>query len=524
MIRLVKLILIVFLLGGGATYVGYSLPQWLFRCEFEDLVLSNPKGSGEKFTVLIARLENDPDREKTRWLSQGFRSLAEISTVQTCKRLRVRDVEVDRAQGLDWLEKHRADLLAYGESGDRGGRVFFMSEGPELTVDRDAIYFLEDEIGVADFQESESVVVVGLIRGFFEFPRWRWDLSRLLSELETASLTPEVSGLLNTLLGQRDRSRERLERAVLAYDAALALNADDLRVRNNRGLALLALSDYAVDEREIWIARAIEEHRHVSQGYFQAKELTEWRLSELNLARALTALGRYQRDSASLQEALAIYRTLLNSFNRRQEPELWSLIHRQYSYGLESQGELDTERRGDWFRESLEMARVAVEEVLPREERILGHHRLAQALDRVADTVSNPVDFLEEAVRVYRLLDLEDSWSSFTRFLPYYRGRALSRLGLASGEEGYFQQALEAYQLVISEYSQDSTEWAQAQIGWIISLRDWGRMVKDSMILDQALDRINRLEPVFLEFHPPQANRFLQRRKDEIQEVLFSLE
>ena len=364
----------------------------------------------------------------------------------------------------------------------------------------------------------------GLIRGFFDFSKWRRDLSRLLSELETSSLTPEVSGLLNTLIGQRDRSEERLERAVLAYDAALALNADDLKVRNNRGLALLALSDYVVDEREMWIIRAIEEHRYVSQRYFQAKELTEWRLSELNLARALTALGRYQRDSVFLQEALAIYRTLLNSLNRGQGSELRSLIHRQYSYGLESQGELDTERRGEWFRESLEMARLAVEDVLPREERILGHHRLAQALDRVADTVSNPVDFLQEAVRIYRSLDPGDSRSSFTRFLPYYRGRALSRLGLASEEETYFRQAIEGYRLVIAEYSQDSAEWAQAQIGWIIALRDWGRMVKDSTILDRALDRINRLEPVFLELHPPQANRFLQRRKEEVQEGLFSLE
>ena len=146
MIRLVKLLLIVSLLGGGAAYVGYSLPQWLFRCEFEDLVLSNPKGGGEKFTVLIARLENDPEREKTRWLSEGFGSLTEISTLQTCKRLRVGGVEVDRVQGLDWLENHRADLLVYGESVDQGVRVFFMSAGSGLTVDRDAIYFLEDEI------------------------------------------------------------------------------------------------------------------------------------------------------------------------------------------------------------------------------------------------------------------------------------------------------------------------------------------------------------------------------------------
>ena len=116
-------ILVTVSLGIGLLlYSLYWLPMWVFACPIEDVVLSLPTGSKEKFTVLVARLEHDRQEEQTVFLRQAFQTLdgmEHMETINTCKRLRIVDNpehQQQRAkQAQQWLRHHHAELLVYGQ-------------------------------------------------------------------------------------------------------------------------------------------------------------------------------------------------------------------------------------------------------------------------------------------------------------------------------------------------------------------------------------------------------------------------
>src|SRR4051812_202777 len=125
---------------------------------------------GPKFTILISRLVRDTDDSQTSHLISSFEQQAALEIVPTCRVLQIEPHGSDAAarmkaeeEGRQWLKKHRADLLIWGEfaPADKILRLQFTGLDDQKAAAASA-YKLDDTILPKNFHEVFAAQLVAV--------------------------------------------------------------------------------------------------------------------------------------------------------------------------------------------------------------------------------------------------------------------------------------------------------------------------------------------------------------------------
>ena len=355
------------------------------------------KADPQRFTVALAHLQNDEDRQYENLifqrLNQQFAS-QEKNAVQIlrCDRTIRRQGPDPEVSGRKGHEKARAYLLQSGADVLIWGAVLKVADKSEpnlywtprrgvepardwgryRTEDLELPeVFWEDLIEIlqllvvtrdAEFRSLEGRFVADRLRPFIE------KIRHLLtsgaegwSEQIRARVRFVLAGSLETL-GEQAGANDALAEAIVLYREALKeytrerVPLDWAMTQNNLSTALARLG-----EREAGTAgleQAVAAYREALKEYIRERVPLDWAMTQNNLGGALARLGEREAGTERLEEAVAAYREALKEWTRERVPLQWAGTQNNLGNALRSLGEREAGTAGleqavATFREAL---------------------------------------------------------------------------------------------------------------------------------------------------------------------------
>ncbi|HXY99525.1 MAG TPA: tetratricopeptide repeat protein [Stellaceae bacterium] len=379
--HLLEAVLLAALTGAAAGWLkglvsgllpGTEAPRCWVEEHWKAAVSGVPRPDPARFTVLVARLNRDPDGSQTAnvvdaFLGQrGFRSLTTCRVVARHGDDQIAAEERAEAEAERLRIARGADLILWGEVADRGALRIWMT-GPTVFPDLKARPWTVDKgllepafqgrfaaalqaITLAALapaaEQSEGHAVADLLRPLL--PR----LHHLVADLPSG-LIPDAKGALLfsaawgfQIYGEQAGDSAVLEEAVTAYHAALEeytqarVPLDWAMTQNNLGNALLRLG-----ERESGTARleeAVVAYRAALEERTRAQVPLDWAMTQNNLGNALLRLGERESGTARLEEAVAAYRAALEEYTRARVPLYWAMTQNNLGNALAALGERES--------------------------------------------------------------------------------------------------------------------------------------------------------------------------------------
>ena len=296
--------------------------------------------------------------------------------------------------------------------------------------------------------------------------------------LETAQNSDARGAILIDLgvslqtLGQRERSTERLEKAITAYRAALDEYTRDRAsllwagTQMNLGNTLQILGERVSDTK--LLQDSVAAHRAALKEWTRDRAPLQWAMTQMNLGTALRSLGVRESGTARLEEAVTAHRAAVEERTRERVPLEWATTQMNLGAALTSLGERESGTAR--LEEAVTAYHNALEEVT-REHAPLGWARtqnnLGTALTSLGERESGTAR-LEEAVTAYRLALQEWTrdrvpldWATTQNNL----GNALSIIGERESGTARLEDAVTAYHNALEERTCESVplKWAETQ-------------------------------------------------------------
>jgi tetratricopeptide (TPR) repeat protein len=365
----------------------------------------------EVFRILVATFDHDDaNRTLTEVVVRAFQGKKGIEATETCRVLKIdgagiRIEEAAAKRGQEWLSRHDADVLVFGEAigKEEALNLHFLPVGGRGNFHQHA-FGLKSGLLKGDFNEAvgaqlQAVALATVKPATEESRKYLVETLRSLTgRLEhLIRFTPSglsggqladiqfALGLALATIGEQAGDDMALEDAVAAYRAALEertrgrVALDWAQTQNNLGFALFRLG-----ERESGTARleeAVAAYRAALEEFTRADVPLDWAMTQNNLGVALRMLGSRESGTAHLEEAVAAYRATLQVYTRERAPFNWAMMQHNLGVVLRMLGsrESGTAR----LEEAVAAERAALEEwtrEAARYEHDIAQQNLAQCL------------------------------------------------------------------------------------------------------------------------------------------------
>ncbi|HXH01821.1 MAG TPA: hypothetical protein VNN09_00705 [Candidatus Competibacteraceae bacterium] len=493
---------IVALLGFYAS----GVRDWLLpspravACELREWLLAEP-ASGRGFAILVSDLAHDPDGRQSGHIAAALREQPGLEVLRTCRVLAIapygdqtRARAAAEAQGRQWLEQQRADLLLWGEvvEDNRQLRLWFLDRRQRSRL-RSEAYALERAELPPDFSRefAEQLVAMALLslspaaeqaaRERLALLRALADKLRRLLALPPPELTPQQRAALHytyalaqTLVGEQAGEVERLRLALEGFAAALGdwprrrFPEHWAMIQNGRGIALRALG-----EREggaEYLSQALAAYDAALAVYSRERTPLDWAMVQNNRGNVLRLLGEREPGSERLEQAVAAFRAALTAYDRDAHAADWAMVQTNLGAALRALGErapgtAPLEQAVAAYGEALaatDRARspldwAAAQNNLANTLRLLGQRQGDAATLRLALAACRAA--LEEWSRERAPLD----WAAAQANL----GNILRALAVQEQNAGLLVEALSAYQAALLEQTRERVPlaWAMTENG-----------------------------------------------------------
>ena len=492
-----------------AVWVGWgtisTLPgiEWALTRGRELLPL--PKAHGDRFSIALPRLENDPGGIHRRLISDALRSQFsndEIEVLLVDRTITIEGserpqeaVKKGHDQALELLRQTQANVMIWGESLDvkpdaplrlhwtlnstaspgKTSEKYRLSavnyDLPDLfRHDLDDVLSLLANTESAAFNSQRGQAVADRLPGFIE------KVGRLVSNTglvgkPRAVLDMALADALQTYGDQRG-DRQALERAVAAYqDALKVFTREQMPLEWAAAQAGLGVMLDRLGERE-----SGAEHLTQSVAAFQEslKERTrermpgDWARTQVNLANTLVTLGERESGTERFAQAVAAYREALKEITRKEDPLNWAATQIDLGNALWTWGDREI------GTEHLTQAVTALQEALKERTRDRTPLEWAGAQNNLGNVLSTlgeresgterltqAVSAYEEALKEFKRERVPLQWAITQNNL----GSALQVLGERESGTEQLTQAMNAYQAALKELTRerDPLQWAAIQ-------------------------------------------------------------
>ncbi len=350
-----------------------------------------PKADPNRFSIVVARLENDEKHEYQRLIVQALKEFEGIQVLALDSTIPLEGPEPEREEqrghkkARDKLDQTGASIAVWGTVLSLGGKTV-----PKL-------YWTTS-------QDSERKPRrYPLVEAQFDLPTVFWsDLSEILLLLTAshyAQLTPEdgfygadrLSPFIARVRTLLLASAERMDWGADARAGTQVILADALWVYGDQS------------GKNEPILEAVAACREALKEYTRDRVPLQWALTQNNLGNALWSLGERESGTERLEEAVAAYREALKEYTRDRVPLQWALTQNNLGNSLRSLGKRES------GTERLEQAIAACREALKEYTRdrvpldwALTQNNLGNALRCLGERESG-TERLEEAVAAYKV-------------------------------------------------------------------------------------------------------------------------
>jgi tetratricopeptide (TPR) repeat protein len=489
---------------------------------------SVPQASGEKFSIAIAKLENDKDGVHRRLIVvalQGrFDKEVEIHLPE--RSINIGDtgkpqeaVKAGHERALELLKAANANVMIWGQVLDAQtgspmtlhwtvNNEYQSGKSSEKYTPADKSYDLPEmfwaDLGdvlallttsqSAAFSDKSGNYIADQLEPFIKRVRLLVASGKLKGEKQ-AQLQMVLADGLQTYGEQRGDSAA-LQEAVVAYREALKerirerVPLDWAATQNNLGTALSTLG-----ERESGTAKldeAVVAYREALKERTRERVPLDWAATQNNLGTALSTLGERESGTAKLDEAVVAYREALKENTRERVPLDWAGTQGNLGNALSRLGERENGTA------KLDEAVVAYREALKENTRervpldwAMTQNNLGIALRTLGER-ENGTAKLDEAVVANREALKERTrervpldWAATQNNL----GNALWRLGERESGTAKLDEAVVAYREALKERTRERVPlgWAATQSNLGNALRALGERESGTAKLDEAV-------------------------------------
>ncbi len=393
-----------------------------------------PQAAPDRYTVLVAHLNNDSARHNETLVVQA---LAELEGIKVLRLDRMIDLEgadikaqeeVGHDQARAYLRYSGAQMLIWGTVLSHDGKTLpklYLTTSATAAQERMGRYPIKDfalpELFLSDLADLLRVVVTADSASFPQVGHFVADqlkphidrIKHLLSDVgdkgwdadTVADIRLSLASALHTYGGQTGE-REALEEAIATYKKVLQVFTRERKpvewgiTQNNLGNALSTLG--ARDTGTVLLKEAVLAYRSALQERARDKMPIKWAMTQRNLGTSLQMLGEREPGTARLQEAASAHRAALEVYTKDRMPLAWAMTQNELASTLRALGEREAGTAR--LQEAVSVYRVILE-VRTREQVpmswALTQHNLGNVLISLG-TREIGTEHLEEAVLALR--------------------------------------------------------------------------------------------------------------------------
>jgi len=441
-----------------------------------------PKADPDRFSILVAHLENDTNRDQERLIVEGLKEIRGIQVLTLDRTIPLEgsvpehQEEQGHTSARDYLKQSGASVLIWGMVLTLDGKTipklyWTASRGPQRNPRRYDSALSEAQLRLPVVFWSDLADILRLLvathraefmagKGHYVDDRLPQFIAKVRNFLQATEDHPTwglawlgetrlIFANALTLLGEQTGNTKALEEAVTAYRETLRVWPPDrlplqrAAIQNNLGNALFRIGELETGTHRLEEAATV--YRDALKEWTRDRVPLHWATAQNNLGAALVRLSEREPSTRTLEEAVAAHREALKEWTRDRVPLDWATAQSNLGNALSALGE----REGGTRR--LEEAVTAYREALKEWTR-----------DRV------PLD-----------------WAGAQSNL----GNTLSVLGEREGGTRRLEEAVTACREALKEWTRDRVplRWAIANNNLGVALRMLGRRASDTRLLEEAV-------------------------------------
>jgi hypothetical protein len=354
-----------------------------------------PKADPNRFSILVAHLENDPNREYDRLIIEALKEFKGIQVLELDRSIPLKGPvpEEEEKRGHEsafrYLKQSGASVLIWGivlRSGDKTVPKLYWttSHGLRRKPERYQAPLAEAQFRLPEVFWTSLAEILRLLvasqaaefsaeAGRFVADRLPPFIARVRTLLEASKNSPgwDVVSRGRTrvilasaleVLGDQSGKSDLLQEGITVYrDALMDLTRnrvplDWAATQTNLGNALGILGKRKGDQR--LMEEAVAAHREALKEQTRNRAPFYWAATQTNLGTTLWLLGQRESGTKRLEEAVAAHQEALKELTRDRVPLEWALIQNNLGAALGTLGEREsgTERLKEAvaaFREAL---------------------------------------------------------------------------------------------------------------------------------------------------------------------------
>lgn len=441
---------------------------------------SLPSAPAGKFTVAVARLENDKGREYEHLIRESLDEYEGIEVIEVDRDVMSEQTVSDQrfkegeARAQKYLEKTGADVLIWGTVIRVGGQ-----STPKL--------FLTDSRGMKRKHSGRYAPETQNLN----LPSLFWDELKEVLRLRVLTQSTELQAAQGRYVADKLEPFVEKVRLLLESQEGQGWSVEtraSMRVILANALVLMGAQSGERQE----LVEAAAEYRAALAERPRAREPQEWAQTQYSLGVALATLGERERDTARLEEAVVAFRLALEERTREREPLEWAMTQARLAWVQARLGE--RERGTARLKEAVATFRAALKELI-RENDPLEWAQTKTRLGLVLTELGmreGRMERLEEAVAAHH-----DALEELTQeSVPLHWARAQLNLGwtlmnLGARERGTarLEEAVMAYRAALKELTQERTplDWAMTQSSLGATLAALGAREEGTARLEEAV-------------------------------------
>jgi tetratricopeptide (TPR) repeat protein len=488
-----------------------------------------PLADPNRFSVMVAHLENDTNREQERLIVEALKEFEGIQVLELDRTIPLKGPVPEKVEkqghesALGYLKQSRASVLIWGTALSQGGKTipklyWTASQGWERKPKRYDAPRVEDQLRLPEVFWSDLSEILRLLvatrgaefsaeEGHYVADRLSPFIARVQTLLKASGDRPGwdadalgstrvVLGNALQVLGDQSGRYEALEEAAAVYEEALEdytrdrVPLDWAGTQNNLGNALARLG--ARERSTERVEEAVAAYREALKEWSQDRAPLHWAMTQSNLGAALTWLGHRESGTERFEEAVAAYHEALKGWSRDRTPLYWAMTQNNLGATLRALGERQSST--SLLEESVTAYRAALKE--RARDRVplqwaKTQNNLGIALRALGERQGS-TSLLEESVTAYRDALKERTqdrvpleWASTQNNL----GNALRALGEWQGSIGLLEESVAAYRAALKERTRNRAplEWAGTQNGLGNALHSLGKRQGSTGVFEEAM-------------------------------------
>jgi len=353
-----------------------------------------PKADPNRFTILVAHLENDTNRENEHLILDDLMEFKGIQVLSLDRTIPLEGLvpEEKEKRGHEiarrYLKQSGASVLLWGKVLNQGSNTI-----PKL--------YWTASLG-GELKLKPKRYDAPKIEEQLRLPEVFWsDLAKILHLLVASS---DANFCAEEGQYVADRLSPFIDRVRTLLKSSINRPGWDIDARGSTRMILAnALLVFGVQSgKNVPLKEAIAAHREALKELTRERVPLDWAATQNNLGNALQSLGERESGTELLKEAVAAYREALKERNRERVPLDWATTQNNLGNALQSLGE--RESGIELLKEAIAAHREALKE-LTRERVPLywatTQNNLGSALLRLGERESG-TEHLKEAIAIYR--------------------------------------------------------------------------------------------------------------------------